>query len=170
MLLMRDRRHLAETFQARPEYLRDARAADDAVNFWDLGPELTRPARALKLWLTLQVLGSDAMGEAIAHGFRLAEWAADEIAHTPDWRIESPPQMAIVTFRFAPASMTGDEQDAVNREISRRAIEDGFCAVLTTQLGGRTVLRICAIHPEATESDLRESVRRLHAIARSLVR
>ena len=170
MLLMRDRRHLAETFQARPEYLRDARAADDAVNFWDLGPELTRPARALKLWLTLQVLGSDAMGEAIAHGFRLAEWAADEIAHTPDWRIESPPQMAIFTFRFAPASMTGDEQDAVNREISRRAIEDGFCAVLTTQLGGRTVLRICAIHPEATESDLRESVRRLHAIARSLVR
>ena len=168
MLLVRDRRHLAETFQARPEYLRDARAADDEINFWDLGPELTRPARALKLWLTLQVLGSDAMGEAIGHGFQLVEWAADEVARTPGWRVESAPRMAIVTFRFAPENVADAELDWMNREISRRAVEDGFCAVLTTQLRGRTVLRICAIHPDATESDMRETIGRLDAIARQL--
>jgi hypothetical protein len=38
--------------------------------------------------------------------------------------------------------------------------------VLTTQLSGRTVLRICAIHPDATENDMRETIRRLDAHAR----
>jgi len=166
-VLLRDQRHLLDTFQTHPEYLRDAHTPDDAGNFWDLGPELTRPARALKLWLTLQVMGSSAIGEAIAHGFRLAEWAEDELASLPAWRIESPARMAIVNFRFAPHGFTEEALDAMNRGISRRAIEEGFAAVLTTQLNGRVVLRICAIHPDATEADMRETVRRLDGHAQA---
>ena len=41
--------------------------------------ELTRPARGLKLWLTLQVLGSDLIGSAIEHGFQLAVWAEEAL-------------------------------------------------------------------------------------------
>jgi glutamate/tyrosine decarboxylase-like PLP-dependent enzyme len=167
VVLVRDRRCLLDTFQARPEYLRDAQTADDAVNFWDYGPELTRPARALKLWLTLQVMGSDAVGQAIAHGFQLAEWAQDEVARLPGWQIVSPAQMAIVNFRFAPEGVAEEALDVMNRGISRRAIEEGFTAVLTTQLNGRTVLRICAIHPDATEWDMRESIRRLDRYAQA---
>ena len=39
---------LARTFAVHPEYLKDASAGEGDVNFWDLGPELTRPARSLK--------------------------------------------------------------------------------------------------------------------------
>jgi glutamate/tyrosine decarboxylase-like PLP-dependent enzyme len=167
VLLLRDRQHLLDSFQARPEYLRDAQTPDDAVNFWDFGPELTRPARSLKLWLTLQVMGTDAIGEAIAHGFQLVEWAQDEVTHMPEWRVVSPAQMAILNFRFTPKGFTEEALDAINRGISRRAVDEGFTAVLTTQLNGRTVLRICAIHPGATEADMRESIRRLDRYARA---
>ena len=36
------------------EYLLDARTAEGEVNFSDLGLQLTRSARALKLWVSLR--------------------------------------------------------------------------------------------------------------------
>lgn len=166
MVLVRDKRHLSDSFHTNPEYLRDAQVDEDQINYWDFGQELTRPARALKLWLTLQVLGSDAVGEAVAHGFQLAQWAADELRRHSDWQIVTPPQLAIVNFRYVPGGRTEAELDELNRAISRRAIAEGFAGVLTTRLNGTTVLRICAIHPEAKESDMRETIRRLNAYGR----
>jgi len=166
MVLMRNGHHLSDTFHANPEYLRDAQTNEDQINYWDFGQELTRPARALKLWLTLQVLGADGVGAAVAHGFQLAQWAEDELERHADWQIVTPAQLAIVNFRYAPAGRTDEELDVLNRAISRRAIAEGFAGVLTTQLKGRTVLRICSIHPAAEEGDMRGTIQRLDTYAR----
>lgn len=91
MVLVRDRRHLLGTYSAHPEYLRDLEGGA-AVNPWDLGPELTRPARGLKLWFTLQVMGSDGLASAVEHGFTLARWAEDECRGTPISRSSRPPR------------------------------------------------------------------------------
>lgn len=102
VVLVRDRRHLLGTYSAHPEYLRDLEGGD-AVNPWDLGSELKRPARGLKLWFTLQVMGPDGLASAVEHGFTLARWAEDECRRNPDITIVSPAQMAMVNFRYAPA-------------------------------------------------------------------
>ena len=47
-------------------------------------------------------------------------------------------------------------------------MEDGFACVLTTQLKGRTILRICSIHPETTEEDIRHTIQRMDKYARAL--
>jgi LPS export ABC transporter protein LptC len=39
---------------------------DEAFVFWDYGPELSRPFRALDLWLLVKTVGARALGEAIA--------------------------------------------------------------------------------------------------------
>lgn len=166
MVLMRDRRYLGDSFHTKAEYLRDAHVDQDQINYWDFGQELTRPARALKLWLTLQVLGSDRVGEAVAHGFQLAQWAEDELKLHSDWEVVTPAQLAIVNFRYAPRGKTEQELDQLNRAISLRAIVEGYAGVLTTQLNGRAVLRICSIHPDADENDMRETIRRLDAYGR----
>ncbi|GLK68745.1 pyridoxal phosphate-dependent decarboxylase family protein [Hansschlegelia plantiphila] len=166
-LLVRDEAALRRAFVIGPDYLQDAEPDEGDVNFWDLGPEMTRPARALKLWLTLRTMGADAMGEAVAHGFRLAEWAEDEISGTPGWRVLSPARMAIVTFRFEEDGLDAETLDAVNRAAARRLLEDGFAMVGTTWISGVLGLRICALHPEATERDMRETVRRLDRFARN---
>lgn len=165
MVFVRQAHHLRNTFHASPEYLRDAQIDGTEINYWDFGAELTRPARAVKLWLTLQVLGAQAVGLAVSHGFRLAEWAKDELTRHENWEVISPPQLAIINFRYAPAGRSESELDELNRAISRRAIEEAFAGVLTTKLNGRTALRICAIHPNATETDMRETILRLDAYA-----
>ena len=82
----------------------------------------------------------------------------------PMIEVVSPAQMAMVNFRYNPAGLTEDEKDRLNARISRRMIESGYAGVFTTELDGKKVLRICAIHPEAREEDMRETVRRLNAI------
>ena len=77
MVLVKDIRHLFHSFHVNPEYLKDVEGDLEHINTWDIGMELTRPARGLKLWLTLQVLGTRLIGSAIEHGFQLAEWAQE---------------------------------------------------------------------------------------------
>jgi hypothetical protein len=72
-------------YTASAEYLQDAVTGSEEVNFCDLGPELTRPFRALKLWLSLKVFGAVAFGRAITRGIELAEFAEQELRLRP-WR------------------------------------------------------------------------------------
>ena len=165
---LRDRRHLLESFATRAEYLRDAPANEAAPNFWDFGMELTRPARAMKLWFTLQVIGEEAIGRMIDHGFELAETVERALRALPDWQIVSPANLAIVTFRYAPSDMNDERCDALNDAISRQVMAENIAAPLTTRIDGRTVLRICAINPDTSIEDMSEVVAAMDACAIAL--
>ena len=162
MVLVKEKRNMMDSFGAHPEYLKDLEAEHTEINPSDMGMELTRPARGLKLWLTLQVMGSKAFGEAIDHGFVLAQWAEDELKTCEDVEMISPAHMAMVNFRYNPQGYTEKQKDALNQQISRKMVQSGYAGVFTTELKGKKVLRICSIHPETTEKDIRTTVQRLH--------
>ncbi|MBI3684573.1 MAG: aminotransferase class V-fold PLP-dependent enzyme [Acidobacteria bacterium] len=164
-LLVRDRRHLLETFTIQPEYLKDVEGSLREPNFWDCGPELTRPFRALKLWMTLQVFGVDAVSAAIQHGFELARVAEAHLRTLPGWRIVTPARMGIVSFRHEPAGRSEEDLNRLNRDIGRRITESGFAVVLSTVLKGQTVLRTCTINPRTTREDVIATLDRLHELA-----
>lgn len=166
LVLVRDERKLLASFSTHPEYLKDLEEGAQVTNPWDMGPELTRPARGLKLWFSLQVMGSDALSAAVEHGFDLVRWAQDEMLKNPMIEIVSPAQMAMVNFRYNPQGLSEAEKDELNACISRRMLESGYAGVFTTELKGKKVLRICAIHPEACEDDMRETIRRLNTICK----
>lgn len=162
--LVRDKSTLVNSFAAHPEYLKDAQASQDSVEFWDLGPELTRPARGLKLWLTLQVMGTQALGQAIDHGCLLALAAQERLEGNPEWQVVSPAHFGIVNFRFAPSKEAPDATwDQINQEMAREVTATGFAQVYTTQLRGRTVLRLCAINPRTTPEDVLQTIQRLES-------
>ena len=152
-VLAKDVRDLYKSFHVSPEYLKDIED-ESTLNMYDIGIELTRPARGLKLWLTLQVLGTELMGSAIEHGFQLAKWAEEFLTGRKNWEIISPATMSIVNFRYAPEGLTPEQTDQLNERVAARMTESGFAAVFTTILKGKTVLRFCAIHPETTKQDV----------------
>lgn len=168
MLLVRNWRTLAASFHNDAAYLRDVEADDATPNPADLGLELTRPARGVKLWLTLQALGKRTVTEKIDHGLDTAERFATMISALSDWEVITGPRLAILNVRFAPQGFTDEALDALNAEISRQLIEDGRAAVFTTRVDGRTVLRIATIHPDTSESDITETVCRMNSLARNL--
>lgn len=158
MVLVKNKIDLINSFSTQPEYLKDLESEKDCLNAWDMGMELTRPARGLKLWLTMQVLGCDTLSDAIEHGFKIAERAEEELKQNKDIEIVSHAQLAIVNFRYSPDSMTEEQKDGLNQQISKKMLEDGYAGIFTTQINGKKVLRICAIHPDTTEADIHNTI------------
>jgi len=167
MALVRDRRWLMQSFITGAEYTRDAADSGDyeSPNYWNFGPEMTRPARAMKLWFTLQVLGLDVFGSMIDHGIDVAEVAEKELQKLPDWTIVSGASMAIVNFRYQPLGRSEEEVDQLNETISRKLLLDNVAAALTTKLLGRTVIRICSISPNLSVEAMQEIIGELDKAA-----
>ncbi|MBW3569542.1 MAG: aminotransferase class V-fold PLP-dependent enzyme [Gemmatimonadetes bacterium] len=167
-VLVRDGGALKDTFRLVPEYLRDSDRATEEVNFRDWGVQLTRGFRALKLWMTVQVFGMDALRDAVAWGVRLAEAAEQELRASQAWEVVTPAQLGIVTFRHRRPGLDDAGMDDLQRRMTAALAEDGFALLSTTVLDGRTVLRLCTINPRTTEDDVRETLRRLERFGREL--
>lgn len=161
-VLVRNQSLLSNSFAAHPEYLKDAETSAGSTEFWDLGPELTRPARSLKLWLTLQAMGSKELEHIIDHGCAMAELAEQQIREDSAWEIISPAHLGIVTFRYVSDRMMSEpDLDTINQAISREITESGFAQVSTTELREKKVLRMCTINPETTEKDICDTIKKL---------
>jgi len=169
-VIVRDRILLHQAFSIVPEYLKDAHVDPGEVNYWELSPELTRPFRALKLWMSLQVFGADAFGAAVDRGFELAELAEREVRRLPGWQISSPACMGVVTFRYATLGMDALVADDLNRRIALALTENGYAAILTTKIAGRIVVRMCTLNPRTTDEDIAETISRLDGLAKTLPR
>ena len=167
-VLVRDRNWLKQTFHILPEYMKDVAATEEEINFCDYGIQLTRTCRALKLWMSLKVFGSNAFAAAIDHGFEMGEFAGSVISQMKDWEIITPPQLAIINFRFAPEGIPIQDVNDLNYQISQQMLRDGYAMIVTTQIKGKIVLRFCLINPHTTQSDVRETLNRLDQIATSL--
>ena len=89
---------LAEAFAMLPEYLVDTQARPGEVDFRDRTLELSRRARALKLWLAFRVYGAGRMRAGIARGIELAEFAEQIVRDDERWALVTPAQLGILTF------------------------------------------------------------------------
>jgi L-2,4-diaminobutyrate decarboxylase len=178
VILVRDVRHLYQSFATSASYIQDANEATATdVNFWSRGVELTRPVRAMKLWFTLQTLGLDRMGALIDHGIRLAETAEQAFRQLDNWKVVTPAQLAIVNFAFVASLTTSAGEvvedlslsERVNVEISKRAILRNIAAPLTTRLRGKLNLRMCTISPALSPERLLEIVNALDSLATEIL-
>jgi aromatic-L-amino-acid decarboxylase len=148
---------LTAAFSMDPEYLVDTRAASGEVDLRNRGLELSRRARGLKLWLTFRTYGAARLRAAVQRGIELAEHAQRLVVDDPRWELVTPAQLGIVTFAL---------HGAAEPEHGRRAAAlaaDGYAAVTSTTLRGRSVLRLCTINPLTTESEIAETLERLAA-------
>ena len=167
-ILCKDVNYLYKSFHVSPEYLKDIDGGEYTTNNYDLGIELTRPARGIKLWLTLQVLGTELMGSAIDQGFKLADLVQENISSKPNWEIVSHAQLAMVNFRYAPKDLTKEQIDSLNEQVSQRICDSGFAVLFTTILHGKTVIRFCGIHPETTKEDIETTCNLLDKYAKEI--
>jgi glutamate/tyrosine decarboxylase-like PLP-dependent enzyme len=157
-VLVRDFRHLRHTFHILPEYLKDIEQTEQEVNFCEYGVQLTRSFRALKLWLSLNIFGVEAFREAVEKGFRLAEYAEEVLRNHECFKIVTPAQMAIITFRYHVPGLSETDLDSVNEKIVDAMIARQFAMISTTRLKGHTVLRMCTINPRTTPDDISATI------------
>ena len=135
-VLVRDEQLMRRTFAQQAEYL--VRGDDPSPSPADLGPELTRHFRALRVWLPLQLAGRRAFEAALEEKLLLARHAHRRLAADPRLEVGPEPDLAIVTFRLAePAGA-----DTATAELADALRRRGQVFLTTTRLGGRLTLRI----------------------------
>jgi aromatic-L-amino-acid/L-tryptophan decarboxylase len=153
-LVVRDGALLRRAFEITPDYLRDAHARDDEVNFCDLGPQLTRSFRALKVWLSLRTFGVGAFRAAIDRTLDLADHARERIAAGDTLELAAPASLGIVCFR---RRLPGADERALERAHAAMltALESsGTGLVSTTRLHGRHALRMCVLNHTSRAEDV----------------
>ena len=154
-VIVREAHWLPRTFGLAQEYMQDTVGGE--INYGDHGIQLTRSFRALKLWMTIKVHGMAAIRAAIDRGIDVAEEAEGLLRASGAFDIVTPAQLGIVTFSYR-LDGSGADPDAVNKAIVEALIADGHAMLSSTQLGGRTVLRLCTINPRTTTRDLESTI------------
>jgi aromatic-L-amino-acid/L-tryptophan decarboxylase len=158
-VLVRDGDALAAAFAMTPEYLRDTRAHGGEVNFADRGIQLTRSARALKVWLSLRTLGLRAFRSAIDRALDLAEYAADRIERSETLELAAPPSLGIVCFgRRFPAAREDDEQADLNARLVAALEATGLAMISSTRLRGRYAMRMCVLNPATSRAEVEQTL------------
>ena len=87
------------------DYLNPA-AAVDRPNQVDKSIQTTRRFDALKLWLTLRIMGADALGELFDEAIDLASSVGRVLAADPDFELAAPPQLSTARLPLPSRSRT----------------------------------------------------------------
>jgi glutamate/tyrosine decarboxylase-like PLP-dependent enzyme len=154
-LIVRDGPLVSQAFHILPDYLQDTAVGGVEVNFADRGIQLTRAARALKLWLSLQYFGVDAFRSAIDRSLDLALHAEELIEASPELELLSPATLGVVCFRRHPAGIDDEPTlAALNADLDRRLAESGVAEISSTRLDGRYALRICVLNFRSRAEDV----------------
>ena len=132
----------------RPDFLQDALWGSGHPNFWDRGLQMSRSARALKIWMSVQTFGMAAFRRAISNGMDLAARAQEYIDESPVLACTSPASLSVVCFRVDPAGRDVADDDA-GRNQSHRACPHVLGGPGVHVLGharGLFSLRLCIVN------------------------
>jgi aromatic-L-amino-acid/L-tryptophan decarboxylase len=156
-LLVRDPATLTAAFRIMPEYLTDVQPGEEEVNFADRGEQLTRYSRALKVWLSVNYFGTEAIANAIVEAMDRARLLEELVRASVDFEILSPAQFGIVCFRAVERNVSdATELDALNRRINARVVAEGRFLISSTRLRGAFSLRMCTLGFRTTMDDIRQ--------------
>ena len=138
---VRDSDHLIRVMSTNPSYLRSA--ADAQVkNLRDWGLPLGRRFRALKLWFLIREQGIAKLQERLRRDLANAQWLADQVRATPDWRVLAPVQLQTICLRHEPAGITGEALDAHTQAWADRVNRSGTAYLTPAILDGRWMVRV----------------------------
>jgi selenocysteine lyase/cysteine desulfurase len=158
-LLVREGELLRRAFEIVPDYLSDAQVDGDEVNFCDLGTQLSRSCRALKVWLSISHFGVDAFRAAIDASLDLAQLAQRLIQATPELELMSPASLGITCFRRrGPAGASESDVAALNRGLVEAFERSGQGLVSSTRLRGRYAIRLCAMNHTSRPEDVERAI------------
>ncbi len=159
-LMVRDVSTLEKPFAIRPDFLQDALWGSGHPNFGDRGLQLSRSARALKIWMSVQTFGMAAFRRAIANGLECAARAQEYIDNSPVLKCLSPASLSVVCFRVDPAGqdIADDDLDEINRQVLARMFWEDPAFISSAMPGGRFSLRLCIVNHNTTWDDVRETL------------
>lgn len=131
--------------------------------FAEYGIELSRPFRALSVWLTIRTHGFERLGAMIDERCRLATVLAELVREHPRLELLMQPETHIVCMRHRPAAGAAATWDDAKADAHTEAIvvalqQRGIAAPSTARHRGRLVIRAGIANHRTREEHVRQLV------------
>lgn len=158
--LVRDRQALRAAFTPHSPAYYQMLQQDEALNFFEYGPENSRGFRALKIWLALRQVGREGYARMIADDIGLAKTLHELAAADPELQTFRQ-GLSISTFRYVPRDLApGDEKveaylNELNSELLVRLQKSGEAFLTNAVNGGVFWLRACIVNFRTSLADIR---------------
>ncbi|WP_433450569.1 lysine decarboxylase DesA [Streptomyces sp. CA-142005] len=138
------------------EYLNPRRMVRERIpNQVDKSLQTTRRFDALKLWMTLRVMGADGIGQLFDEVCDLAHEGWRLLAADPRFDVVVEPTLSTLVFRYIPAAVTDPaEIDRANLHARKALFASGDAVVAGTKAGGRHYLKFTLLNPETRAADI----------------
>ena len=149
---VRDPAILAGAFSASAAYLGSEAMARPV--FGNLGPEMSRRARALAVWATLRAYGREGYRAMVERHLRLARRVGEQVDAAPDMERLADVLLNVICFRYHPPGVPEQELNDLNRRIGELVLEDGRVYFGTTDYGGRVAFRPAIVNWRTREEDV----------------
>ncbi|HET9909313.1 MAG TPA: pyridoxal-dependent decarboxylase [Anaerolineales bacterium] len=138
---VRDPQHLIRVMSTNPSYLQSA--VDDKVkNLRDWGIPLGRRFRALKLWCLIREQGVEKLQTRLRRDLANAQWFAEQVRSTPNWRVLAPVPLQTICVRHEPQGLDGDDLDKHTQTWVERVNNSGQAYLTPATLDGRWMVRV----------------------------
>ncbi|ELZ95951.1 aromatic-L-amino-acid decarboxylase [Haloferax mucosum ATCC BAA-1512] len=167
-LLVRDQSLLAHVFAMDAAYLEGKLPTKyEGLDYYELGPQMSRGFRALKVWMSLKHYGVSGYRALLRRNVACAEHLDALVRSAADFEALHEPNLYIYSFRYAPNDLQqalrsdpekrdaiDDYLDTLNQRIADEIRERGLAFVMTTAIYDRTVLRLSICSHRTTRDDI----------------
>lgn len=144
-LLVRDGRSLKATHSSAADYLPPLQESDELVDFSEISPELTRPFRGLRVWLSLKLNGAGVFADCLDEKLDLARWMAERIAAIPALTVLAEPELSILAFALKDDGEPLDRRNAATRALMQSINARQRVHLTGTRLNGVFAIRIAIV-------------------------
>lgn len=120
----------------------------------DKSLQTTRRFDALKLWLTLRIMGPDTIGDHVDTVIDLAAEVYAALVRCADVEVAAEPTLSTLVFRYRPSGVTAERASELNARIRTALFESGRSMVASTKVDGEVWLKFTLLNPLATAADI----------------
>ncbi len=154
-VLVRDGAAHRATFASSAPYIAEQARGVIAggLPFADLGLELTRSFKALKVWMSLKAYGVSTFARLIEQNVEQARYLGALVGAHPELELLAPVCLNVVCFRYVKPALDPAALNRLNEELLLRVQESGIAVPSSTVLDDKFALRVAIVNHRSRRED-----------------
>ena len=169
-VLVQDWGKMRETYFKEADYLATELQANPStrLEFNEHYFQLSRNAKAFKVWMSVKAYGFDRIREMIQKDIDLTNYLIELIEESSDFELKSKADLAVACFRYK-GNLTNHEAIAdLNQRLIPALEADGRIFITGTKLNNEFVLRACIINHRKQQSSIEYLLDTIREVASGL--
>lgn len=157
MVLFKDADVLQKEFRISAPYMNET----NFTNIGEISVQGTRHADILKLWLSLQHIGTKGYEQLIHASYGLVDYFVEQIKQRPYLELASTPDTNLCCFRGIPQHIANEKWDEWNLRLQQELLKDEQTFLSLPTYRGSRWLRAVLLNPFTSREDLRRVFERI---------